>query len=177
MTLRTGEPQPREVSFDTREFSDVRLGYAQHVYKAQGATVDRALALTGGWQTDRHSAYVALSRARERTDIYVSREDLGEQGLDPGAITRLGERMAQSRAQQPSITRDEVQTSSTASVTADRAQAAQAPESEQERFGLARSASPAERGDDVHESEVGRILREQQEREQDRSLQHGLGLE
>jgi len=56
---------------------------------------------------DRESAYVALSRARERTDIFVSREDLGEQGLDPGAITRLGERMAESHAQQPSITRDE----------------------------------------------------------------------
>jgi len=177
VTMRTGEPQPREVQFHTSEFSDVRLGYAQHVYKAQGATVDRALVLTGGWQTDRHSAYVALSRARERTDIYVSREDLGEQGLDPGAITRLGERMAHSHAQQPSITRDEVQTSSTASATADRTQAVQAPELEQERFGLAQSTSPAERGDDVHESEVGRTLREQQEREQDQSLQHGLGLE
>lgn len=87
--LRTAEPQPRDVSFDAREFSDVRLAYAQHLYKAQGATVDRALLLTGGWQTDRERAYVGLTRARERTDVYVSREDLGEQGLDPGAITRL----------------------------------------------------------------------------------------
>jgi ATP-dependent exoDNAse (exonuclease V) alpha subunit len=47
--------------------------------------------LTGRWQTDRECAYVALSRAREQTDIYVAREDLGEQGVDSGAIERLGD--------------------------------------------------------------------------------------
>ncbi len=48
--------------------------------------------LTGGWQTDRERAYVALSRARERTDIYVAREDLGHDGIDADAIERLAER-------------------------------------------------------------------------------------
>jgi hypothetical protein len=48
-------------------------------------------------------AYVALTRGQERTDLYVSREDLGEQGIDTGAIERLGEAMAESRAQQASI--------------------------------------------------------------------------
>lgn len=38
---------------------------AQHVYKAQGLTAERALVLTGGWQTDRERAYVALTRALE----------------------------------------------------------------------------------------------------------------
>ena len=75
--------------------------YAQHVYKAQGRTVDRSFVLTGGWQTDRERAYVALTRAKERTDIYISREDLGEQGMDAGAIERLGEAMSESNAQQP----------------------------------------------------------------------------
>ena len=91
------------MSVNTSEFNDLRLAYAQHVYKAQGRTVDRAFVLTGGWQTDREHAYVALTRARERTDVYVSREDLGEQGMDAGAIERLGEAMAESHAQQPSI--------------------------------------------------------------------------
>ena len=50
--------------------------------------------LIGGWQTDRERAYVALTRARDRTDVYVSRDDLGEEGLDEGAIERLAERMA-----------------------------------------------------------------------------------
>src|SRR5207253_114476 len=93
----------REVRVNIEEFSDLRLSYAQHVYKAQGRTVDRAFVLMGGWQTDRERAYVALSRARSRTDIYVSREDLGEQGMDVGAVERLGEAMAESHAQEASI--------------------------------------------------------------------------
>ncbi len=63
-----------------REFSDLNLGYAVHVYKAQGITAEASGILTGGWQTDREHAYVALSRAREQTQVYVSREDLGEAG-------------------------------------------------------------------------------------------------
>jgi ATP-dependent exoDNAse (exonuclease V) alpha subunit len=78
VVLRTDEPQPRDVEFSTRDSRDVRLAYAQHVHKAQGLTADRAPVLTGGWQSDRERTYVALSRARDRTDVYVSREDLGE---------------------------------------------------------------------------------------------------
>jgi conjugative relaxase-like TrwC/TraI family protein len=103
VTIRTQGPNQREVNLRTDDFHDMRLAYAQHVYKAQGRTVDQAFVLTGGWQTDRERAYVALTRARERTDIYVSREDLGEQGMDSGAIERLADSIAQSHAQQPSI--------------------------------------------------------------------------
>jgi ATP-dependent exoDNAse (exonuclease V) alpha subunit len=84
VTVQAQGPDQREVNLRTDEFSDLRLGYAQHVYKAQGRTVDQAFVLTGGWQTDRERAYVALTRATDRTDIYVSREDLGEQGMDTG---------------------------------------------------------------------------------------------
>ena len=76
----THEHEPREVEVDTAKFSDLNLGYAVHVYKAQGITAEASGILTGGWQTDRESAYVALSRAREQTRVYVSREDLGEAG-------------------------------------------------------------------------------------------------
>jgi ATP-dependent exoDNAse (exonuclease V) alpha subunit len=108
LSIETKGSREREVKVDAKEFSDLRLAYAQHVYKAQGRTVDRAFVLTGGWQTDRERTYVALSRARERTDIYVSREDLGEQGMDAGAIERLGEAMAESHAQEPSIATEAV---------------------------------------------------------------------
>jgi hypothetical protein len=109
LTIQTQRAQSREVRTDTEEFNDLRLSYAQHVYKAQGRTVDRALVLTGGWQTDRERAYVALTRARDRTDLYVSREDLGEQGMDAGAIERFGDAMAESHprrraSQHPSLT-------------------------------------------------------------------------
>ena len=66
-------------------------------------TAETSGILIGGWQTDREHAYVAVSRAREQTQIYLSREDLGEQGMDLGAVERLGERMARSRAQEASI--------------------------------------------------------------------------
>lgn len=106
VTIETHEREPREVQLDTGEFSDLSLGYAVHVYKGQGITAATSGILTGGWQTDREHAYVALSRAREQTQIYVSREDLGEAGMDTGAIERLGERMRRSGAQEASIAKD-----------------------------------------------------------------------
>lgn len=104
--IETHEREPREVAVNTKEFSDLNLGYAVHVYKAQGITAEASGILTGGWQTDREHAYVALSRAREQTQVYVAREDLGEQGMDVGAIERLGERMCRSGAQEASIARE-----------------------------------------------------------------------
>lgn len=49
--------------------------------------------------------YVAVSRAREQAQIYASREDLGEVGMDTGAIERLAERMRRSGAQEASVTK------------------------------------------------------------------------
>ncbi len=106
VTIKTNEPEPREIDIDTHQFSDLSLGYAVHAYKSQGMTTEHAQVLIGGWQTDRENAYVSLTRAREQTDIYTSREDLGEEGLDTGAIERLAERMEHSRAQEATITRE-----------------------------------------------------------------------
>jgi ATP-dependent exoDNAse (exonuclease V) alpha subunit len=94
------------VAVDTGEFSDLSLSYAVHVYKAQGITAETSGVLIGGWQTDREHAYVALSRARKQTQVYVAREDLGDAGLDVGAIERLGERMRQSGAQEASVAKE-----------------------------------------------------------------------
>jgi ATP-dependent exoDNAse (exonuclease V) alpha subunit len=52
----------------------LRLGYTQHIHRAQGATVTRTLVITGGWQTSKEPAYVEASRARQGTDWYVSSE-------------------------------------------------------------------------------------------------------
>ena len=106
VTIETHGANQREVSVNTSESKDLRLGYAQHVYTAQGLTADKALALIGGWQTDRERAYVALTRGREQTNIYTSRESLGQQGLNTQTIERLAEKISQSNAQQASITRD-----------------------------------------------------------------------
>jgi conjugative relaxase-like TrwC/TraI family protein len=106
VTIRTRETKPRDVEVDTEKFSDISLAYAVHIRKGQGLTSETSGILAGGWQTDKEHMYVSLSRARECTDVYISREDLGEQGMDTGAIERLGERMARSRAQEATITKE-----------------------------------------------------------------------
>jgi ATP-dependent exoDNAse (exonuclease V) alpha subunit len=151
LTVQTEGAQSREVNVNASEFKDIRLGYAQHVYKAQGLTVERSHVLIGGWQTDRERAYVALSRSKEQTDIYTSREDLGNQGMNAGAIERLGEAMSESNAQQASIATPERQGEPTMEPDRDQAQ--------------------------NRESEAAQIMREsqeQQDRDRDRDLGHGI---
>lgn len=174
LTIETQGAKQREVKVDTKEFNDIRLAYVQHVYKAQGLTAERALVLTGGWQTDRERAYVALTRAREQTDIYVSREDLGEQGMDTGAIERLANAMAESHAQEASITRPTIEHQP------ERSRGHEEPRDHDHGADLQTDRDdPADRSADRDEpeSEVGRIMRESQEqrdREQDRGLDHEI---
>jgi conjugative relaxase-like TrwC/TraI family protein len=89
------------------ELSRLRLGYASHIHRAQGATVTRTLVVTGGWQTSKEPAYVEASRAREGTDWYVNRQDLGEHGHDTDRIKRLARDMSRSRTQTPSLAHPE----------------------------------------------------------------------
>ena len=93
----------RRVQLASEHLDSLRLAYAQHVYRQQGATVDRAVVLTGGWQTSKETAYVQATRARHGTDWHLARDQLGEEGQDPNRITRLARRMTNSRIQTPSI--------------------------------------------------------------------------
>jgi conjugative relaxase-like TrwC/TraI family protein len=90
-------------TFAGEDLGRLRLGYAQHIHRAQGATVTRTLVLTGGWQTSKEPAYVEASRARRGTDWFLSREDLGVDGSDSDRIARLAETMRRSHAQTPSL--------------------------------------------------------------------------
>ncbi|MCW3033359.1 MAG: TrwC relaxase [Solirubrobacterales bacterium] len=93
----------RETTLTGEDLAKLRLAYAQHIYRAQGATYDRALVLTGGWQTSHETSYVEASRARHGADWYVNREELGQEGDDPERITRLAAKMRQSQTQIPSL--------------------------------------------------------------------------
>ncbi len=93
----------RRVTLTGEDVEALRLGYAHHVYRQQGATVDRAVVLTGSWQTSKESSYVQASRAREGTDWYLAREELGTEGTDIDRIERLSMKMRSSRAQTPSV--------------------------------------------------------------------------
>lgn len=64
----------REVTFGQDTYRNVDHGYAATVHKSQGATVDRTLVLATGLM-DQHLAYVAMSRHRDRADLYMAKQD------------------------------------------------------------------------------------------------------
>ena len=92
----------RTVAVSGEDLALLDLGYASHVYRQQGATVDRAVVVTGGWQTSRETSYVEASRARDGAEWHVAREEL-DGDIDPERIDRLATLMRVSRTQTPSI--------------------------------------------------------------------------
>lgn len=92
----------RHVTVADEHIDAVALGYASHVYRQQGATVERAIAVTGGWQTSRESAYVQASRARGGMEWHVARDELDSEH-DAARVDQLAARMRLSRAQIPSL--------------------------------------------------------------------------
>ena len=64
--------------------------------------------LTGGWQTSKETAYVEASRARQATEWFLARDELGAEGQDERRVTQLAHRMRQSRAQTPSLAHPEL---------------------------------------------------------------------
>jgi conjugative relaxase-like TrwC/TraI family protein len=98
----------RQRTLAGEDLARLRLGYAHHIHRAQGATVTRTLVVTGGWQTSKEPAYVEASRAREGTNWFVSREDLGVEGHDTDRIQRLAANMRRSHAQTPSLAHPEL---------------------------------------------------------------------
>jgi hypothetical protein len=98
----------RVVSLAGEELESLRLGYAQHVYRQQGATVERSVVVTGGWQTSKESAYVQASRAREGTEWFLARDELGLEGQDDRRVRKLADKMRNSRAQTPSLAHPEL---------------------------------------------------------------------
>lgn len=63
----------RELTFNAVKYSKFQLGYAATVHKSQGVTVDEAFVYASR-MFDRHSTYVAMSRHRDRVDLYGDNE-------------------------------------------------------------------------------------------------------
>jgi Ti-type conjugative transfer relaxase TraA len=100
----------RSVAFDIKNYADMDHGYAATIHKAQGVTVDRAhiLATPG---LDRHAAYVALSRHRDRVDLHYGRDDFADRATLVRAISReRGKDMASDYAPRPEVAREPPQT-------------------------------------------------------------------
>jgi Ti-type conjugative transfer relaxase TraA len=67
----------RTIAFDLKDYAHLDHGYAATIHKAQGVTVDRVHVLaTPG--LDRHAAYVALSRHRDRVELHYGRDDFAD---------------------------------------------------------------------------------------------------
>lgn len=63
----------REITFDTREFTNIDLGYAGTIYRGQGKTLDQTYLLhTHHWRDA--ASYVAMTRARGQTEVFVGKD-------------------------------------------------------------------------------------------------------
>jgi conjugative relaxase-like TrwC/TraI family protein len=81
--------------------ANVRLAYVQHPFPAQGQTTD-STHLIIAQNTTREGAYVALTRARQRTQIHASLQHL-ELDNHQDRLAALAERVSRDGPQVPSI--------------------------------------------------------------------------
>ncbi|MCW6512273.1 AAA family ATPase [Lichenifustis flavocetrariae] len=75
LTVRLDGQSGNSVTFSLDAYGHVAHGYAATIHKSQGATVDRAH-LYCSPNLDRHAAYVAMTRHRDRLDLHWSRDSI-----------------------------------------------------------------------------------------------------
>ncbi|MEI2298753.1 Ti-type conjugative transfer relaxase TraA [Ensifer sp. MJa1] len=63
----------RDVVISEDIYNNVDHGYAATIHKSQGSTIDRTFVLATGMM-DQHLTYVAMTRHRDRADLYAARE-------------------------------------------------------------------------------------------------------
>jgi hypothetical protein len=98
LALTTG--QPVTLSLDQADAAQLRLGYVQHPFPAQGITTDTAHLIVSAHAT-REGTYVALTRAREETHLYA--ENSVDCEPDSDRIQALAERISRTELDLPSI--------------------------------------------------------------------------
>jgi hypothetical protein len=80
----------------------LRLAYAGHTMRVQGAEADVALVLPGAAHASRQGAYPMLSRGRGEVHVFVDREHHGADGRDP--LEALAERWSISTVKRTATT-------------------------------------------------------------------------
>lgn len=71
-SIKVRMDQEQVIDLPLRRKTGIALGYAVTTHKGQGSTVDRGYVLAGGAMMYKQIAYVQASRARLRTDIYLT---------------------------------------------------------------------------------------------------------
>ncbi len=83
------------IEFDAALFVDFRHGYAGTIYKGQGRTLDQTyLYHSEHWRAA--ASYVALSRHREKAELFVARQTTHDLGTLARQMSRVEERRAAS---------------------------------------------------------------------------------
>jgi Ti-type conjugative transfer relaxase TraA len=96
ITVRLDGDERRKITFDPEAFVDFRHGYAGTIYKGQGRTIDQTyLFHTEHWRSA--ASYVALSRHRERVQLFVARDTARDLNQLARQMARLEERRAASQ--------------------------------------------------------------------------------
>lgn len=75
LTVRLDGKPPRCITFSLDTYGHLAHGYAATIHKSQGATVDRAHLFVSP-NMDRHAAYVAMTRHRDRLDLHWSKDSI-----------------------------------------------------------------------------------------------------
>ncbi len=68
-----GTPEERRITFNLEDYNYIDYGYATTLHKSQGMTVDNAYVLAG-INFNRHASYVALTRHKERVDVFYNQK-------------------------------------------------------------------------------------------------------
>jgi len=107
-TVRLADGRQAAWEREQLDAGSARLAYVSHTFPAQGQTVDRAHVIADRL-ADANGTYVAITRARERTDLYASAErldepaDAGAGGCGQQQLARLAEQLGRSEPELPSI--------------------------------------------------------------------------
>ena len=80
--LRVRLDSGKLISISTNQYDQIELGYADTTHAGQGATKLSVYILVGGKMQDRELSYVQVSRAVEKTELFVNRADLGDEMAD-----------------------------------------------------------------------------------------------
>jgi Ti-type conjugative transfer relaxase TraA len=96
ITVRLDGHDGRRLTFDADAFDQFRHGYAGTIYKGQGRTIDRTyLFHSQHWRSA--ASYVALSRHRERAEVFVAHETAADLRQLARQMGRIEERRAASQ--------------------------------------------------------------------------------